>query len=150
MLITLNGISSPKVIDRYKHHVSAIGETVPFSTHIKKMFLNGAVVTIIVILFSLFSSAPLYFKGVESIEVTKPPWFLLWLYPLENIFGIPAIAFTTGLVIILLAAIPIVDRNEITNPKHRKKMMKAMFALLIIFVVLIIAGSVLPPMQHNT
>jgi quinol-cytochrome oxidoreductase complex cytochrome b subunit len=61
---------------------------------------------------------------------------------------VAAIAYTTGLVIILLAAVPLVDKKEITDPRKRKKMMKAMFALLFIFVGLMVAGSILPSMQH--
>jgi hypothetical protein len=62
MLIRLNGLSSPKVMGKNKKLVCAVGQTVPFSTHIKKIFLNGTVVTVVVILFSLFSPASLYFK----------------------------------------------------------------------------------------
>jgi quinol-cytochrome oxidoreductase complex cytochrome b subunit len=150
ILVRLNGISVPKVVDRYKHLIPAVQEKVPFSTHIIRMFVYGSAVTVLAIIISLLWSAPLYFKGIEGIEITKPPWFLLWLYPLENIFGVAAIAYTTGLVIILLAAVPLVDRREITDPRKRKKMMKAMFALLFIFVGLMVAGSILPSMQHAT
>jgi ubiquinol-cytochrome c reductase cytochrome b subunit len=150
ILVRLNGISVPKVVDRYKHLIPAVQEKVPFSTHIIRMFVYGSAVTVLAIIISLLWSAPLYFKGIEGIEITKPPWFLLWLYPLENIFGVAAIAYTTGLVIILLAAVPLVDRKEITDPRKRKKMMKAMFALLFIFVGLMVAGSILPSMQHAT
>jgi ubiquinol-cytochrome c reductase cytochrome b subunit len=153
ILIRLNGISTPKIVDRYKRLISSTVEekTVPFSTHMKRMFVYGAAVTVIAIILSLLSSAPLYFKAVEGIEVTKPPWYLLWLYPLENAFGMPAISYTTGLVIILLAAVPLVDRKDIaTDPRVRKKMIKAMFGLMLIFTALLILGSVLPSMQHNT
>src|SRR5919108_2583483 len=150
ILVRLNGISVPIVVDRYKHFIPAVQEKVPFSTHIIRMFVYGSAVTVLAIIISLLWSAPLYFKGIEGIEITKPPWFLLWLYPLENIFGVAAIAYTTGLVIILLAAVPLVDRKEITDPRKRKKMMKAMFALLFIFVGLMVAGSILPSMQHAT
>jgi hypothetical protein len=70
---------------------------------------------------------------------------------LENAFGMPAISYATGLMIILLAAVPLVDRKDIaTDPRVRKKMIKAMFGLLLIFTALLILGSVLPSMQHNT
>ena len=149
ILIRLNGISSPKVWDKYKDITARVDQKVPFSTHINKMLINGAVVTIIVIAFSLIWSAPLYFKGVEGVEVTKPPWFLLWLYPLENIFGVPAIAYTTIFVIILFVAVPIVDRKEVTDPRQRNKMMIVMFLLLLSFVGLMIMGTLSPSMQHN-
>jgi hypothetical protein len=78
-------------------------------------------VTILAVVISLLWSAPLYFKGIEGIEITKPPWFLLWLYPLENIFGVAAIAYTTGLVIILLAAVPMVTCRQKGNYRSKKK-----------------------------
>jgi ubiquinol-cytochrome c reductase cytochrome b subunit len=150
ILIKLNGISNPKIVDRYKHLISTVEKTVPFSTHIKRMFVYGAAVTVIAIILSALSSAPLYFKAVEGIEVTKPPWYLLWLYPLENVFGMPAISYASGLMIILLAAVPLVDKKDTaTDPRVRKKMIKAMFGLLLIFTALLILGSVLPSMQHS-
>src|SRR5919197_451522 len=152
ILIRLNGISTPKIVDRYKHLISRVEEkTVPFSTHIKRMLVYGAAVTVIAMILSLLSSAPLYFKAVEGIEVTKPPWYLLWLYPLENVFGMPAISYASGLMIILLAAVPLVDNKDTaTDPRVRKKMIKAMFGLLLIFTALLILGSVLRSIQHNT
>src|SRR5919197_1634869 len=151
ILIRLNGISTPKIVDRYKHLVPTMEKTVPFSTHIKRMFVYGAAVTAIAVILSLWSSAPLYFKAVEGIEVTKPPWYLLWLYPLENVFGMPAISYASGLMIILLAAVPLVDKKDTaTDPRVRKKMIKAMFGLLLIFTALLILGSVLRSIQHNT
>lgn len=148
LLVRLNGISVPKVVDKYKHLVPAVKEKVPFSKHIIRMFVNGSAVTVLAIIISLIWSAPLYFKGIEGIEITKPPWLLIWLYPLEDVFGVPAIAYTTGLVIILLAAIPLIDRTETTDPRSRKRIIKAMFALLFIFVGLLILGSILPSTQH--
>jgi ubiquinol-cytochrome c reductase cytochrome b subunit len=66
ILIRLNGISTPKIVDRYKKHlVPTMEKTVPFSTHIKRMFVYGAAVTAIAVILSLWSSAPLYFKAVE-------------------------------------------------------------------------------------
>lgn len=38
-------------------------------------------------------SAPLLDPAYNGLEITKPPWYLLWIYGLENIWGMPAIVF---------------------------------------------------------
>jgi len=149
ILIRLNGISSPKIL-RDRNLVSSNEENVRFVTHIKRMLAYGSVVALIAIIISIFLPAPLYMRGIEGIEVSKPPWYMLWLYPLENIFGIKAIAVTSGIIILLLAAVPLADRIEITDPIKRKRMIVAMFSLILIFVFLLISGSLSPAIQHHS
>lgn len=43
--------------------------------------------------------------------MTKPPWPLLWLYPLENWIGISDIPWATLAVFAALVVVPFVDRT---------------------------------------
>jgi quinol-cytochrome oxidoreductase complex cytochrome b subunit len=121
---------------------------VPFSSHVKRMFVYGIAVTIIVIILSIIVPAPLSMKGVEGIEITKPPWYLLWMFPLEDLFGLGIIPYVSALIVVLLAAIPLVDRKETTEPSKRKAMIVGMFILIAIFLALMIAGAVTPLGEH--
>ncbi len=158
-LIRLLGLSIPKTQKQHEqqlrnlnedpYSVTELGQAkVPFSTHVKRMFVYGIAVTIIVIILSIILPAPLSMKGVEGIEITKPPWYLLWMFPLEDLFGLGIIPYVTALIVILLAAIPLVDRKEVTEPAKRKAMIIGMFVLIAIFVGLMIIGAVTPVGQH--
>lgn len=148
ILIRLNNIAIPKVKQNNKI-VSIVGEGTSFSSHMVRIFEYGAAVTVLAIILSLMSPAPLYQRGIEGIEITKPPWYLIWLYPLEDIFGIKAIAGTSILMFVILAAVPLVDRKEITDPRRRKIMIVGMFVLIIVFSSLLIAGSASPVVHHH-
>ncbi len=148
ILIRLNNITIPKVKQNNKI-VSIVGEGTAFSSHIVRMFEYGAAITVLAIILSLMSPAPLYQRGIEGIEITKPPWYLIWLYPLEDIFGIKAIAGTSILMFVILAAVPLVDRKEITDPRRRKIMIVGMFVLIIVFSSLLIAGLASPVVHHQ-
>ncbi len=148
ILIRLNNISIPKIIQNNKI-VSIMGEKTPFSSHIVRIFGYGTAVIIIVIILSMISPAPLYQRGVEGIEITKPPWYLIWIYPLEDIFGIKAIAATSTLMFVILMAVPLVDRKQITDPRRRKAMIVGMFILIFVIVSLLITGSAVPATHHH-
>jgi quinol-cytochrome oxidoreductase complex cytochrome b subunit len=153
-LIRLLGVSSPKLHEqelRYPSIDSGKGieqDKVPFSSHVKRMIAYGIAMTVVVIILSIIIPAPLSMKGVEGIEITKPPWYLLWMFPLEDIFGLGVIPYISTIIIILLAAIPLVDRKEVTEPSKRKAMIVGMFILIAIFIALMITGAITPVGEH--
>lgn len=112
------------------------------------MLVYGTAVTVIVMILSVMLPAPLSMRGVEGIEITKPPWYLLWMFPLEDLFGLGVIPYVSAIIIILLAAVPLVDRKEVTEPARRKAMIIGMFVLVAIFVGLMIAGAITPVGKH--
>jgi hypothetical protein len=56
---------------------------------------------------------------VEGFEVTKPPWPVLWLYPIENWVGVSGILWATLVVFAGLLIVPFVDRGEERHPLRR-------------------------------
>ena len=123
-------------------------EKVPFSSHVKRMLVYGTAVTVIAIILSVILPAPLSMPGVQGIEITKPPWYLLWMFPLEDLFGLGIIPYISSVIIIILAAVPLIDRKEVTEPSKRKPMIIGMFILIAIFVGLMIAGAITPVGEH--
>ena len=87
-------------------------------------------------------------RGIEGIEITKPPWFLLWMVPLEDMFGLGIVPYVAGIALIVLAAIPLIDRREITGKKMRILLIGAMFISASVFITLLIAGYAAPQMAH--
>lgn len=158
-LIRLLGLSSPKILKQHEQQLGYLNTDthsgsepeqakVPFSSHVKRMLVYGIAVTIIVIILSVILPAPLSMKGVEGIEITKPPWYLLWMFPLEDLFGLGVIPYVSAIIIIGLAAVPLIDRKEVTEPAKRKAMIIGMFVLIAIFVGLVITGAVTPVGEH--
>jgi quinol-cytochrome oxidoreductase complex cytochrome b subunit len=131
ILIRLNNISVPKITQNNRI-VSLVGKKAPFSSHVARLVEYGAAATMIAIILALISPAPLYHRGMEGMEITKPPWYLIWLYPLEDIFGIKAIAGTCIIMFAILVAVPLVDTKEITDPRRRKAMIICMLACSLI------------------
>jgi quinol-cytochrome oxidoreductase complex cytochrome b subunit len=157
-LIRLLGLSSPKILKQQEqqlgylntdHHLDSDTKQpkVPFSSHVRRMLVYGIAVTIIVIILTVILPAPLSMKGVEGIEITKPTWYLLWMFPLEDLFGLGKIPYASTIIIIGLAAVPPIDRKEVTEPAKRKAMIIRMFVLIAIFVGLI-SGAVTPVGEH--
>lgn len=146
-LVRLLGISSP-MVRRGMQLIPVMQEKVAFSTHVKRMLAYGIGNTIITIAVSSIVPATLTMRGIEGIEITKPPWYLLWIFPLEDAVGLGVIPFVNTIIMIILAAVPLVDRKADTDPRRRKAMIVAMFLLISIFIGLMIAGAVTPIAGH--
>lgn len=149
-LIRLLGVSTPvKRSGGQEGRIEPlVRETVPFSIHVKRMLLYGSGAVGIAVILSLTIPAALMMRGIEGIEITKPPWYLLWIFPLENTLGLQAIPIISILVMALLASVPLLDRKAETDPKRRKVMIIGMFVLISIFVGLMIAGALAPIEGH--
>ena len=93
--------------------------TEPFSRHLARLggfalILIGIVMVLAVVAPPTHGPAP-----VEGIEVTKPPWPMLWLYPVENWVGVSGILWATLVIFALLLIVPFVDRGEERDPMKR-------------------------------
>jgi quinol-cytochrome oxidoreductase complex cytochrome b subunit len=113
ILIRILGLSKKKNKDKEIEMRDNI--KVPYWSHVKVMLLYGTVLTGMAVLLAVTIQAPLGgARGIEGIEITKPPWFLLWMVPLEDMFGLGIVPYVAGIALIVLAAIPLIDRREIT------------------------------------
>ncbi len=146
-LIRILGISSPNIASK-KGELTSHEEMVPFSTHLKRMLIFGGVLALTVGIISFVVQAPLGMRGVEDLEISKPPWYLLWIFPLEDAFGIAIVPYVTALFALSLIAVPFIDRKEETDPRRRRLMMAGLFTLLAIFIALMILGGIAPIERH--
>jgi len=122
--------------------------TVPFSTHLLRVIVLGIVLAVLVAAISTTIQAPLGQRPVEGIEITKPPWYFLWLFLAEETFGVRAIVYVwTGLFIALLL-LPFIDRSASRKWRDRKLILAAGTLILVAIILLTIYGVLRPAEQH--
>lgn len=122
---------------------------VPFTQHLKHIGLWGMVVLGVVLILSGLRTAGLGPAGVEGIEITKPPWYFLWLYPWEDWLGLKALYIIPGLLTLGLLAIPFLDRSPERDPRRRRRWMLLGIVVLAAWAGLSIYGWVTVPVSHT-
>jgi ubiquinol-cytochrome c reductase cytochrome b subunit len=147
ILVRLLGMSVP-ILKKGKKLILVSTKTVTFSSHVKRMLTYGLIAVMIVILLSVLMPTPLGMRGVEGIEITKPPWYLLWIFPLEDTFGLGSIPIVSVIIVAVLAAVPLLNREIHTNHKKKTLMIIGMFILIGIYLSLTIGGAIAPRAEH--
>lgn len=122
--------------------------TEPFSGHLAR--LGGFALILFAVLTVLAVLAP---PGhgpapVEGIEVTKPPWPMLWLYPIENWVGVSGILWATLAVFAALLVVPFVDRGPRRHPRRRLAVVIPAALVVVAVVALIVYAAVTPVTAH--
>ncbi len=122
--------------------------TEPFSRHLLRLF--GFALILIGVLTALAVLAP---PGhgpapVEGIEVTKPPWPLLWLYPIEDRVGVSGILWATLAIFGALLVVPFVDRGPERHPRRRLAVVVPAAVIVLAIIALIVAGAATPVATH--
>lgn len=141
-LIRVLGISSPK------RNGGVMERQVLFSSHIKRMILYGLLATTLVGVLAVAVNAPLSSLGNPGIEVSKPDWYLLWIYSVENFLGLEAVPYILTPALILILVAPVLDRGEETDPRRRKLMIALLILAIMLFVALTVSAALLPPKSH--
>jgi len=121
-----------------------------FDVHLRRMIGFGLILFAAIAVLSFFVSAPLGLKAVPGEEVTKPPWMFLWLYPLENVFGVPGILYGGIVFFGLLALVPFLDRSPWLAPSKRRGWLIAGAFVLVILAALIVYATFTVPVTHTT
>jgi quinol-cytochrome oxidoreductase complex cytochrome b subunit len=121
--------------------------SVPFARHLRK--LAGAACVLVAALGALALLVPedLGYPPVPSVEVTKPFWPLLWVYGLENLFGLHAMVWGPLAVFGFLALVPVLDR-EGAGPGRRRAAVALGAAILGGALVLGLYAAIAPAQQH--
>lgn len=123
------------------------GKNIKFTRHAAYLKRGGIGVFALVCLLALLISPPLGGQPVMGMEVTKPPWQFLWVYALENLW-VPSLIIAPPIILIMLAAVPFVDRSKETHWKKRPVIVALMAAFVIVMTGLIIWGKV-TTMTHS-
>jgi quinol-cytochrome oxidoreductase complex cytochrome b subunit len=120
-----------------------------FTSHLRHIGLWSLVLLGIVLLLAGLAPAGLGPAGVEGIEITKPPWYFLWLYPWENWIGLKALCIIPGILVVGLLAIPFLDRSAERDPRRRKLWIGLAALVILAWVGLTIYGHYTTPAQHT-
>ncbi len=141
-LIRVLGISDPKTPRLTQE------KQVPFSTHVKWMILYGTLAFLLVAIVALVVAAPLSSVGNTAIEVSKPDWYLLWIYSVENYLGLQAVPYILTPALILMTLVPALDRGPETSPRKRRIMMLLLAVAVVFFVWLMLDAALITPESH--
>ena len=121
---------------------------VPFSSHLRHIGLWSLVLLgVVLIIAGLFPTA-LGPQGVEGIEVTKPPWYFLWLYQPESWFGLDALWIFSAALFVGFLLVPLMDRSPERDPRRRPFWVAFGALVLIAWLVLTIVGATTEVAQH--
>ncbi len=124
--------------------------TRPFTRHLAELgalglLLVGVLMLLAVLLPPSHGPAP-----IEGIEVTKPPWPLLWVYPVEDWVGVSGILWATLAIFAALLLVPLVDRSPERHPLARRRLPVVIAAGVVVgfIVALIVYAAVQPVVSH--
>lgn len=122
--------------------------TRPFTRHLAELgalalILIGVLTILAVLAPPAHGPAP-----IEGIEITKPPWPMLWVYPIEDWVGVAGILWATLAIFLALFLVPLVDRTPERSPRKRLPMMIAAGLVVGSVVTLIIYAAVQPVASH--
>ncbi len=121
----------------------------PFTSHMKHIGMWALVVVGIVLLLAGIWPAGLGPIGVEGIEITKPPWYFLWLYPWEDWIGLKALYILPAILIVGLLLIPFLDRSPERDPRRRKLWLSLAVVVVLAWIGLTLYGHFTVPVSHT-
>jgi ubiquinol-cytochrome c reductase cytochrome b subunit len=124
--------------------------TETFTNHLRHIGMWSLVLLGSVLLLSGLAPAGLGPAGVEGIEITKPPWYFLWLYPWEDWIGLQALYIIPAILVAGLLALPFLDRSRERDPRRRKVWIAIAAVVLLAWGALTIYGHVTVPVSHTS
>ncbi|MBL0886179.1 cytochrome b [Myceligenerans indicum] len=131
LLVKRHGISPHPDIPAAAHE-----HPEPFTSHLRRIGAFGLVVIGVLGILAVLVPPVIGSTPVEGIEVTKPAWPFLWMYALENWFGLSAILWGSGALFALLVLLPFVDRNPRRSWRDRPVVMSVAALVLVAIVTL--------------
>lgn len=82
------------------------------SPSVRKLSLLFSVAIALIIFLALTLPAPFLTEPHAGIELTKPPWWLLWIYALENVWGLMPLAVAPPILFGIFAVIPLLTKDR--------------------------------------
>ena len=122
-------------------------KTSRFSRHLPKLVGNSLLLFGIVGTLAALFPPGIHHRAVEGVEMTKPFWPFLWIYVVENQFGMWGMVIAPVIIFGFLFIIPLIDRPRDGVGRHRIVTATAL-VMLVLYVGGIIYGVFAPQQQH--
>ncbi len=153
MLITIHAllIRLLKISELPDARLPDTSEKSTFFGHMKKVSLYWAVLFIILLIIAIIFPRETQPAPIKGVELTKPPWLYLPMFPAENLFGITSVLVILWVPILILAIIPLIDRNPERNIyKNKKQLIALLLVLIFVFLILVlnIIAVIMPAAEH--
>lgn len=125
----------PEPTERFSRHLLRLGGFA--------LILVGIVTVLAVVAPPVHGPIP-----VAAIEVSKPPWPMLWVYPIENWVGVSGILWATIAIFAALLIVPFVDRGQERHPLRRLRVVIPAAVVVATVVGLIVYAAIAPVASH--
>jgi quinol-cytochrome oxidoreductase complex cytochrome b subunit len=148
LLVKRHGMAPSPFGDRAKD--TGPEPTRPFTRHLVELGVLALVLVGVLTVLAVLLPPPHGPAPIEGIEVTKPPWPLLWVYPVEDWVGVSGILWATLAIFAALLAVPLVDRSPERHPLARRRLpVTITAAVVVLFIIgLIVYAAVQPVATH--
>lgn len=125
-----------------------VAEVSHFNVHLRKILAYGLLLTALAAVLSLLWAAPLGPSPTPGMEVTKPPWVFIWLYPFENWWGLKALLWIPIVLVVSLLLAPVVDRFRANSPRRRWVVLAVVAIVLATLIALGRYAAATTPAAH--
>ncbi len=122
--------------------------TEPFTRHLARLGAFAMVVLGVLALLAVLAPPRYGPTPVSGIEVTKPPWPMLWIYPVENLVGVSGILWATVAILGLLFIVPLLDRGTARDPRRRLPVIIGGAVVVATVIALILFAAFQPVASH--
>jgi ubiquinol-cytochrome c reductase cytochrome b subunit len=119
-----------------------------FAAHLIRMLGFGLVLVAVAAVLSIAWGVTVGDRPNPAIEVTKPWWMFLPFYPFEDWFGLSALLWVPGLLVLGLMLVPLLDRSPWRSPRRRKGAMAVFGVVVAALVGLVLYALASPAASH--
>ncbi|MGG5254166.1 cytochrome b N-terminal domain-containing protein [Neobacillus sp. SM06] len=119
-----------------------------FLEHFRTLFGYGYIVLGVVMILSIMAPPAIGPDPLTGIEVTKPLWPFLWIYSLEEWFGINGALVGSAILFTGLLAVPFFDRGSKIAFGKRKLILSIGISIVIVLIILTIYAMLSQPVVH--
>ncbi|MCF6094716.1 cytochrome b N-terminal domain-containing protein [Microaerobacter geothermalis] len=119
-----------------------------FAAHFKSLLGYGYIVLGVSILLAIFFSPKVGPEPLAGIEVTKPLWPFLWIYTVEEWWGIPGATWVSLLLVLGMFAVPFIDRGKDMSLKKRAWFIIIVLLLAVALLLMTIYAYNSSPVVH--
>jgi len=122
--------------------------TRPFASHLAELGSLALVLIGVLTVLAVFLPPPHGPAPIQGIEVTKPPWPMLWVYPIEDWVGVSGILWATLAIFVALLIVPFVDRSQERSPRRRLPIIIAGGVVVVTIISLTVYAAAQPVASH--